>query len=145
MHGSHMILSSDNCNSIRCKRVSTDCQECRRGIISRTYNFLSFASNVLVPAPLFSMTGSRFVDKYYTWDLDLISTRPLRTGLPLAEVQDFSLEKSRDFARVTLIKRVQGPQDVVLKLTMNVTSYYKGFEGTAESRIYLYITEEDNN
>ncbi|BFZ08677.1 hypothetical protein BsWGS_11716 [Bradybaena similaris] len=132
-------------NSIRCKRVSTDCQECRRGIISRTYNFLSFASNVLVPAPLFSMTGSRFVDKYYTWDLDLISTRPLRTGIPPAEVQDFSLEKSRDFARVTLIKRVQGPQDVVLKLTMNVTSYYKGFEGTAESRIYLYITEEDNN
>uniref|UniRef100_A0A0B7AEM3 Fibulin-1 n=1 Tax=Arion vulgaris TaxID=1028688 RepID=A0A0B7AEM3_9EUPU len=132
-------------NSIRCKRVSTDCQECRRGIISRTYNFLSFATNVIVPAPLFSMTGSRLIDKFYTWDLDLISARVLKTGILPAVVQDFSLEKSRDFARVTLIKRIDGPQDVVLKLSMNVTSYYKGFEGIAESRIYLYITEEDNN
>lgn len=132
-------------NSIRCKRVSTSCAECRRGLISRTYNFISFASNVIVPAPLFSMTGSRLVDKFYSWNLDLISARPLRVGVEVATEQHFTLEKSRDFARVTLIRRIEGPQDVVLKLTMNVTSYYKGFEGMAESRIYLYVTEEDSN
>ncbi|KAH9504865.1 hypothetical protein Btru_062124 [Bulinus truncatus] len=136
-------INSTGQNSIRCKRISTDCPECRRGLISRTFNFLSFASNVVVPAPLFSMTGSRLVDKYYTWSLELVSARPLKPGISSAQLENFSLEKSRDFSRVTLVKRIDGPQDVILKLSMSVSSYFKGYEGMAESRIYLYITDED--
>ncbi|XP_013068797.2 fibulin-1-like [Biomphalaria glabrata] len=136
-------INSSGQNSIRCKRISLDCPECRKGLISRTYNFLSFASTVTVPAPLFSMTGSRLIDKFYTWSMELVSSRALKPGVVPAQLDNFSLEKSRDYSRVTLVKRIEGPQDVVLKLSMNVSSYFKGYEGVAESRIYLYITDQE--
>ncbi|KAK7102348.1 fibulin-1-like isoform X2 [Littorina saxatilis] len=129
-------------NSIRCKRVEMDCPECRRGLLSRSYNFLTFPSNVLVPAPLFSMTGARDPDKSYTWRLNLLSARPLKAGILPAHVSNFKLEESLDQAVVSLSSRVEGPQDVELRLDMNITSFYSGFEGVAESRIYLYITED---
>ncbi|GFS06059.1 fibulin-1 [Elysia marginata] len=131
---------------LRCKRISLDCPECRRGLISQSYNFLSFASNVLVPAPLFSMSaGHRSMRKAYTWNLDLVSARPLVEGIPAATQDDFKLDRKRHFARVTLLHRIEGPQDVVLKLSLNVSSTYKGFEGSAESKIYLFVTEKDTN
>ncbi|GFN88844.1 fibulin-2 [Plakobranchus ocellatus] len=133
-------------NSLRCKRMSMDCPECQRGLVSRSFNFLTFASNVLVPAPLFSMSaGHRSLRKFFSWDLDMVSARPLRVGLTSAKADDFRLERGRGFARVTLLNRIEGPQDVLLKLSMNMSSYTKGFEGLAESKIYLYVTEEDTN
>ncbi|PVD24432.1 hypothetical protein C0Q70_14915 [Pomacea canaliculata] len=129
-------------NSIRCKRVDTDCLECRRGLLSQSYNFLTFPSNVIVPAPLFSMTGARDPDKNYAWQLHLLSARPLRAGVLPADVRHFALEESRDQAVVSLISRVDGPQDIELRLDMNITSFYSGYEGVAESRIFLYVTDD---
>ncbi|XP_076468763.1 uncharacterized protein LOC143299444 isoform X2 [Babylonia areolata] len=128
--------------STRCKRVETDCPECRRGLLSRSYNFLTFPSNVLVPAPLFSMTGARDQDKSYTWHLHLLSARPLRAGILPADLRYFQLSKSLDQAVVSLVTRVEGPQDIELRLDMNITSHDSGFEGVAESRIFLYITDD---
>ena len=87
------------------------------------------------------MAGNRLMGKFYTWELSLLDVVPGASNVIPASVDLFNLEKRRDFARVTLAKKIDGPQDVVLNLRMNVTSYYKGFEGMAESRIYLYITE----
>ncbi|KAK3800770.1 hypothetical protein RRG08_003174 [Elysia crispata] len=140
------INSTKKQNSLRCKRISVDCPECRRGLISQSFNFLSFASNVLVPAPLFSMSaGHRSSRKMYSWHLELISARPLLEGTPAALESDFKLERKRHFARVTLLNRIEGPQDVLLKLSLNVSNPYSGFDGSAESKIYLYITEKDSN
>ena len=129
-------------SSIRCKRESTDCPECKRGLLGRSYNFLTFPSNVLVPAQLFSMTGARDRSKSYHWYLTLISARPLQSGIKPADISHFWLEKSYDQAIVNLIRRVDGPQDVELRLNMNITGFYTGLEGTAESYIFLYITKE---
>jgi len=94
----------------------------------------------MVPAPLFSMTGSHLVSKYYTWSLVVEHARPLEAGVQPATIDNFRLDKKQYYARVVLSRRIDGPQDVVLKMTMNVTSFYDNFEGKAESRIYLYIT-----
>ena len=119
-----------------------DCPECRRGLLSRSYNFLTFPSNVLVPAPLFSMTGARDQDKSSSWRLHLLSARALRAGVLPANIHNFQLEESLDQAVVSLVTRVDGPQDIELRLDMNITSFYSGFEGVAESRIYLYVTDD---
>lgn len=140
------VNSTKKPNSLRCKRISVNCPECERGLISQSYNFLSFASNVLVPAPLFSMSaGHRIAHKTYSWSLDLLSARPLIEGIPQAKAEDFKLDRRGHFARVTLMHRIEGPQDVVLQLSLNVSSTYKGYEGAAESKIYLFVTEKDTN
>ena len=68
------------------------------------------------------------------------STTLYLSPLQPATIDNFRLDKKQYYARVVLSRRIDGPQDVVLKMTMNVTSFYDNFEGKAESRIYLYIT-----
>lgn len=131
-------------HSVRCKRMDTDCPECRRGLLSRSYNFLTFPDNVIVPASLFSMAGATDTDKTYSWRLHLLSARPMLAGVLPAGMHDFKLEESLDQAVVSLVSRVDGPQDVELRLDMNISSFYSGFEGVAESRIFLYISDDGN-
>ena len=88
------------------------------------------------------MSGARDSDKLYSWQLHLLSARPLTAGILPAGMQNFKLEESVEQAVISLVSRIEGPQDVELKLDMNITSFYGGFTGFAESRIYLYVTDD---
>lgn len=115
-----------------------------RGLLSLSYNFLTFPSNVIVPAPLFSMSGAQDNTKIFTWALQVESARPSRVGVRQADPSYFSLEESVNMAVVSLTQRIDAPQDIAVKLSMNITNLYTGFEGTAESRILVYVTESTN-
>ncbi|XP_046542955.1 fibulin-1-like isoform X2 [Haliotis rubra] len=137
------IPSGGRQNSFRCKKRSKTCRRCLDGLLSLSYNFLTFPTNVIIPAALFSMTGANDQEKFYAWELTIISAEPRQSGIPKATDAYFSLEESSNQAVVSLIQRIQGPQDVVLQLRMRINDLTKGFEGYAESRLHLFITDDN--
>ncbi|XP_060072748.1 fibrillin-2-like isoform X2 [Ylistrum balloti] len=134
-------------NSVRCKRIDFNCDqndnECRNLPFSLSYNFLTFPTYVKVPADLFAMSGPQSLDKKYTWDLEVVDVRPLRAGISEVNRGYFSLRESNNEATVTLTYGIPGPQDIQLKLTMNMLNREtNAYIGKAVSKIYLYITSK---
>ena len=68
---------------------------------------------------------------------------PLRAGVRAANRGYFDLKKSLGQAVVALNYRIDGPQDIELKLTMQITDLVSGYTGTAVSKIFLYVTDEN--
>ncbi|XP_033745420.1 fibulin-1-like isoform X2 [Pecten maximus] len=134
-------------NSVRCKREQFDCEqgdeECRNLPFSLSYNFLSFPANVKVPADLFAMSGPQSLDKSFSWELEVVNVRPLRADVRPVNRGYFSLKENNNEAVVTLAYGVNGPQDIQLKLTMNMMQRRtNAYIGKAVSKIYLYITSK---
>ncbi|XP_050414607.1 fibulin-1 isoform X2 [Patella vulgata] len=125
-------------NSVRCKQVGMY-KANSKGLISLSYNFLTFPTNIIIPTPLFSMTGAKDSQRDYRWELKIVSARPLAPGIPRATESNFELTQTNNQAVVTLKKRIRGPQDVILQLLMKISS--EKFNGIAESKIYLYVTD----
>ncbi|KAK6176084.1 hypothetical protein SNE40_014439 [Patella caerulea] len=125
-------------NSVRCKQVGMY-KANSKGLISLSYNFLTFPTNIIIPTPLFSMTGAKDSQRDYRWELKIVSARPLAPGIPRATDSNFELTQTNNQAVVTLKKRIRGPQDVILQLLMKISS--EKFNGIAESKIYLYVTD----
>ncbi|XP_052281338.1 fibulin-5-like isoform X1 [Dreissena polymorpha] len=132
-------------NSVRCRRLSFTCRqgdtECLNAPISLSYNFLTFPTNVRIPTDLFSMSGPSTADKTFNWYLNMTSALPRQTGVNPATRQDFDLRIGNNNAVVALMNRVEGPQDIELQITMQITDIYSGYTGNAISMIYLYVTE----
>lgn len=130
--------------SVRCKRLSFTCRqgdlECLNAPLSLSYNFLTFPSNVKIPTDLFSMAGPYASEKTFDWYLNVTSAVPRDTGVRPTRRQNFDLRVGRNNAVVALIDRVEGPQDIELMLTMEITDIYSRYTGYAVSRIFLYIT-----
>ncbi len=103
---------------------------------------MTFDTNVQVPAPLLYMTGRHASNRYNTWAIEFTSARPLLSGVQKASAKNFLLQKSGNHARISLVERIPGPQDVVVKVSMNVTSYVTGYVGVTESLLYLYVTDQ---
>ncbi|KAL4226953.1 Calcium ion binding [Mactra antiquata] len=133
-------------NSVRCKRMSFACrsgdQECLTAPLSLSYNFLSFPKNVKVPSDLFSMSGPPSAEKRFSWFLNVTSTYPLRAGVQRVDQTDFDLRIRRNNAVVALLNQIEGPQDVELTLTMQISDIYSGYTGEAISKIYIYVTSD---
>ncbi|XP_041349293.1 fibulin-2-like [Gigantopelta aegis] len=136
------VPSGGRQNSVRCKKFVNNCPECLKGLLSLSFNFLTFPTNVIIPADLFSMTGANDPQKQYTWKLDIMTARPMRAGVKPADLGYFFLKEQANQAVVSMIKRIEGPQDVVIKLKMTINNVATGIEGYAESRLYLYITDD---
>ncbi|KAL3852194.1 hypothetical protein ACJMK2_015867 [Sinanodonta woodiana] len=134
-------------NSVRCKRISFTCrqgdQECLTAPLSLSYNFLTFPTNVKIPTDLFSMSGPQTAEKNFDWILEVVSARPLQVGVQPVNRSFFELNSQISNAVVALRDRISGPQDIELKLTMEITDRYTGYKGTAISSIFLYVTAED--
>lgn len=133
------------CFSVRCKRTSFTCQrgdvECLTAPISLSYNFLSFPSNIKIPTDLFAMSGPLTSQKQFAWDLKVIDARPLKSGVMAVNRGYFDLKVENSAqAVVSLNYRIQGPQDVELELTMQITDLRSRYTGTAVSKIFLYVT-----
>lgn len=131
---------------MRCKRLSFTCrqgdQECLNAPLSLSYNFLTFPTNVKVPTDLFSMSGPYALEKSFDWYLNITNSYSGRADVTPVRRSDFDLRIGRNNAVVTLLNRIEGPQDVELMLTMKITDIYNGYTGYAISRIYLYVTSD---
>ncbi|XP_069142654.1 fibulin-1-like isoform X8 [Argopecten irradians] len=134
-------------NSVLCKRGQFSCEEndvaCRNLPFSLSYNFLSFPANVKVPSNLFAMSGPQSADKSFSWELEVVDVRPLRSNVRPVNRGYFSLTENNNEAVVTLSYAVNGPQDIQLELTMNMLERRtNAYIGKAVSKIYLYITSK---
>ena len=130
--------------SVRCKRLSFSCrqgdQECLNAPLSLSYNFLTFPSNVKIPTDLFSMSGPYASEKMFDWHVNITSATPRAANVRPAARQNFDLRIGKNNAVVALRDRLEGPQDIELMLTMEITDVYSRYTGYALSKIYLYIT-----
>ena len=131
--------------SVRCIRRNFTCQkgdlECLNAPLSLSYNFLTFPTNVKTPTDLFSMSGPLSDVTQFDWSMDVTSISASQF-VRRAEKGDFYLRTGPNNASVSLERRVEGPQDVELRLTMEITDLASGYKGYALSKIYLYITPE---
>ena len=127
-------------------------QECLYAPLSYSVNFITFPSNIRVPADLFTMRGplSRF--RRLEFDLKLNEARDPHTGESRVGSDYFKVkEVGPNEAVVQLLREIDGPQDIELQLNMNI--YSKEFQdtnpdrkeiffGTAVAKIKIYVTEK---
>lgn len=88
------------------------------------------------------MSGPFAREKSFQWSLNITSAYSRRADVTPVMQQDFDLRIGQNNAVVSLVNRIEGPQDVELMLTMQITDIYLGYTGHAISRIYLYITSD---
>ena len=126
-------------------------QECLYAPLSYSVNFITFPSNIRVPADLFTMRGplSRF--RRLEFDLKLNEAKGPNTGVSRVGADFFKVkEVGPNEAVVQLLREIEGPQDIELQLNMNI--YSKEFQetrpskeeiffGTAVAKIKIYVTK----
>ncbi|GFY38322.1 uncharacterized protein TNIN_270692 [Trichonephila inaurata madagascariensis] len=132
----------------RCKRSSRDCvqgsAECLKDPLSYSYNYITFVSKMRLPLSgqldLFTMRGPRFQSTTVQFSLELKDARAPQ-GTPPATKEFFHLRRTNyNEAMISLIKTIQGPQEIELDLIMKI--YHNGlFGGTAVAKIYIFVTE----
>uniref|UniRef100_A0A336K111 CSON005259 protein n=1 Tax=Culicoides sonorensis TaxID=179676 RepID=A0A336K111_CULSO len=123
----------------RCKRNDIRCDygdnECLRKPSSISYNFITLTSNISLPLqgrPLFNLRGPNW---YENIEFDL---KVVRVDAPphvqKATQHNFSMTKSESEVLLSLVKTIQGPQDIELELIMTV--YQQGIvSGTNLAKI----------
>ncbi|KAE8752650.1 hypothetical protein FOCC_FOCC000772 [Frankliniella occidentalis] len=109
-----------------------------------TFNFMTLVSNMSIPASgaldLFVMRGALTADTHTLFSLDLDSARA-PVGVPAATRANFKLSQVRDNqAVVALVRPLAGPQDVELRLVMEV---YSGsfLAGLNVAKLFLFVSE----
>ncbi|XP_052124125.1 fibulin-1-like [Frankliniella occidentalis] len=139
---------NDNSQKNRCRRIARGCppndHECRRQPQLMTFNFMTLVSNMSIPASgaldLFVMRGALTADTHTLFSLDLDSARA-PVGVPAATRANFKLSQVRDNqAVVALVRPLAGPQDVELRLVMEV---YSGsfLAGLNVAKLFLFVSE----
>lgn len=86
------------------------------------------------------MSGPSTADKAFDWHLNVTSALPRQANVRPAVRQNFDLQIGTNYAVVALVDRLEGPQDIELTLTMEITDVYSRYTGHAISKIYLYVT-----
>lgn len=147
-------VQDETINSKRCKlkpeaRACPDATDidCLRRPVSLSYNFLSLVSelkvvtsNSVMGIDLFTMQSAQ----YYT-----LTTRFTLTVKSVRAAKDVDEKADRNFFRlktpaphraiVSLVKPIQGPQDIVLELLMEM--YHLGrYQASALANIHIFVT-----
>ena len=131
----------------RCQRSSLICarddQACLTAPLSYSHNFLSFPSKIRIPADLFTMRGPFSAIQRLQFDLRLLSAKDPLTGDSRVTRDFFYLKHFRDNeAVVSLLRQIDGPQDVELELEMKIFTNGR-YSGTAVAKIFLYVTKNE--
>ena len=132
----------------RCKRKSLFCRDgdhaCHQRPLSFSYNFLTFASKLPVPRTgridLFTMRGPLWSQTTVRFDLRLVEARA-PGGVARATDHYFQLRRLQsNQAVVSLVRSIEGPQEIELELTMDV---YHGatFTGKAVAKLFVFVTK----
>ena len=139
-------------SAIRCQRQTFVCaqgdEECLYAPLSLSYNFITFPTKIRMPADLFTMRGPHSHHRRLSFDLELISAQDPYTGESRVTRDMFRLDHVSDHeALVRLMEEIQGPQDIELKLNMNIYSREfrveeEIFFGTAIAVIKIYVTQD---
>ncbi|KAJ1525633.1 hypothetical protein ONE63_008851 [Megalurothrips usitatus] len=137
----------------RCHRVPRPCAaddiECLRQPLLMTSNYLSLVSNMTIPGSggggggqldLFVMRGSAAGDTHTSFQLKLDDARTPH-GVPAATIDHFRLTQVKgNTAVVSLVRPLFGPQDVELRLEMEV--YSGNFFATRNvAKLFLFVSQ----
>nr|CAD7426278.1 unnamed protein product [Timema monikensis] len=132
----------------RCRRISSICREgdtnCLNTPGSYSFNFITFVSNLAIPPvgqlDLFTMRGPLWSTTTVSFTLDMLDSRaPI--GIERATKEHFRLRRtSHNQAVISLIKKITGPQEIELQLTMKMF-HSAGLGGSAVARLFIYVSQ----
>lgn len=132
----------------RCKKAVQECPfndlECLNEPKSFSYNYITFVSNIRIPysgqLDLFTMRGPRTSITTVEFNLQLKDARA-PTGITPATRDFFHLRRTAyNEAMVSLIKSIQGPQEIELDLILKM--FHNGkFAGNAVAKIFIFVSE----
>ena len=129
----------------RCRRRTTRCHrgdaDCLRKPVSISHNFIALISNLRVTGQgvnLFTMQSARYRMLTTKFTLTVRDVRAPK-DVAAADASHFRLKTGSHSAILSIVKPIQGPQDVVLELLMEM--YHLGrFQASAAANIYIYVT-----
>ena len=109
-----------------------------------TFNYMALVSNMTIPPSgqldLFTMRGPIMSDFHTTFTLSLEDARAPAHLTPATRGYFRLSQVSSSQAKVSLVRPLPGPQDVELRLTMEV---YSGnfFAGLNVARLFLFVSQ----
>ena len=129
----------------RCRRRATRCRAsdiaCKRKPVSISYNFIALISNLRVQGQgvnLFTMQSARYHMLTTKFTLTVKNVRAPK-NVEAASATHFRLKTGTHSAILSIVKPIQGPQDVTLELLMEM--YHLGrYQASASANIYIYVT-----
>lgn len=127
----------------RCKRISNYCEgdDCFLKPSHYSYNFITLVSKMMVPPQgrvLFTLKGSQFYDSI---DFDFkIAKLQAPPNVEKATMQHFSTSRQRNSIELSLMRSLEGPQDIELEL---VTSVFMNGRphGKSVSKIIIIVSQ----
>ncbi|KAH9381767.1 hypothetical protein HPB48_010586 [Haemaphysalis longicornis] len=142
-------FTRDSYRKTRCRRVNVnrvDTVACREHPLSVTYSHVALSHNLKLPSSgqqsFFHLRGPRSGYSSIDFDLELVdaTTSSSDSDVELATRDHFLLERtSSNEAIVSLVKPLQGPQDVELELRTTV-SHHGRCSGTTVSKIFIFVS-----
>ncbi|XP_077539840.1 uncharacterized protein LOC144152446 [Haemaphysalis longicornis] len=145
-------FTRDSYRKTRCRRVNVnrdccvDTVACREHPLSVTYSHVALTHNLKLPPSgqqsFFHLRGPRSGYSSIDFDLELVdaTTSSSDSDVELATRDHFLLERtSSNEAIVSLVKPLQGPQDVELELRTTV-SHHGRCSGTTVSKIFIFVS-----
>ncbi|TRY72497.1 hypothetical protein TCAL_10380 [Tigriopus californicus] len=132
-------------HSRRCRRISSRCPTddlaCRRKPVSVSYNFIALISNLRVQGQgvnLFTMQSARYPMLTTKFTLKVNDVRAPSNVKPVTS-DYFRLRTGDHSAILSIVKPIQGPQDISLELLMEM--YHVGkYQASAAANIFIYVT-----
>ncbi len=113
--------------------------------LAYSYNYLTFPSNMTIPTTgyldLFTMRGPVLSVTTVQFDFKLTSVRIGAHGITPATKDNFHLRRTAfNEAMVSLIKPIQGPQDIELELEVKL--YHGGlYGGSSKALLFIYVSQ----
>ena len=143
-------------SNVRCQRQTFVCPqgdtECLYAPLSYSVNFITFPSEIRVPADLFTMRGPLSPYRRLEFELQLKDAHDPRTGVTRVGRDFFHLRTvAPNEVVVQLLRQIEGPQDIELQLDMKIYSKefsrnnggQEMFFGTAVAKILIFVTGSD--
>ncbi|KAM3959907.1 LOW QUALITY PROTEIN: uncharacterized protein ACR2FA_006049 [Aphomia sociella] len=133
----------------RCSRVEKVCPpndwNCVHQPITYSYNYITFVSNLYIPASkvdLFTMRGpTKLLDAKTRFELRLVEVNAPPTVKDKADINAFLLvHQSQHQVAVSLVRPLIGPQSIELELSMELYSRER-FEGIAVAKLFVHVSE----
>ncbi|RVE48740.1 hypothetical protein evm_006634 [Chilo suppressalis] len=133
----------------RCSKVERVCPpadwECAHQPSTYSYNFITFVSNLYIPASkvdLFTMRGPTWAYARISFQLRLIDVNAPPSVKNKADINSFLLSQTGNQGVVSLVRSLEGPQSIELELMMDLYNRDQ-FGGIAVAKLYIFVSEYD--
>lgn len=114
--------------------------------LSYSFNYISLVSNVPMPPngqlELFQMRGPIVDNSSFNFVLEVKQVMA-SIGVPKTDESYFHMQyTARNAVKISLVKPIQGPQDIELNLQMNV-SINGTYSGYTVSKLFVLVSQYD--